>query len=49
MKNIRVITRFLSILAISCLLSLTVLSVSALWIQHTVDAVPAVRQTLGLD
>lgn len=49
MKNIRVITRFLSVLAISCLLSLTVLSVSVVWIKHSVDAVPEVKQTLELD
>ncbi|MGF6352317.1 hypothetical protein ABIE27_000213 [Paenibacillus sp. 4624] len=32
MKKLKVITRFLSILAISCLLSLTVLSLSVIWI-----------------
>lgn len=49
MKNIRVITRFLSIFIVSCLLSLSVLSVSVLWIKHTIDTVPVMEQTLELD
>ncbi|WP_440111577.1 hypothetical protein [Paenibacillus sp. QZ-Y1] len=43
MKKIRVVTRFLSILVASCLLSLTVLTVSAVWAKNTVNAVPVIH------
>ncbi|MBR2564233.1 MAG: hypothetical protein IKE29_06385 [Paenibacillus sp.] len=49
MKKIRVITRFLSVFVVSCLLSLTVLSISVLWIKHSVSDVPVIRQTVELD
>ncbi|WFA85556.1 hypothetical protein NSQ20_23745 [Paenibacillus sp. FSL K6-1122] len=40
MKKFKVITRFLSILVVSCLLSLSVLSVSVIWVKNNVHAVP---------
>lgn len=43
MKKVRVVTRFLSILAASCLLSLSVLSVSVIWVKNNVDAVPVIQ------
>lgn len=43
MKKIKVITRFLCILVASCLLSLTVLTVSAVWAKNTVNAVPVIH------
>ncbi|MEO2257490.1 hypothetical protein ABGV43_11390 [Paenibacillus amylolyticus] len=43
MKKFRVITRFLSILAASCLLSLSVLSVSVIWVKNNVHAVPVIQ------
>lgn len=43
MKKIRVVTRFLSILVASCLLSLSVLSVSVIWVKNNVDAVPVIQ------
>ena len=43
MKKIRVVTRFLSILVASCLLSLSVLSVSVVWVKNNVDAVPVIQ------
>lgn len=43
MKKFRVITRFLSILVASCLLSLSVLSVSVIWVKNNVHAVPVIQ------
>lgn len=43
MKKVRVVTRFLSILVASCLLSLSVLSVSVVWVKNNVDAVPVIQ------
>lgn len=43
MKEFRVITRFLSILVASCLLSLSVLSVSVIWVKNNVHAVPVIQ------
>ncbi|WP_181150937.1 hypothetical protein [Paenibacillus sp. PCH8] len=43
MKKIRVVTRFLSILMASCLLSLTVLTVSVTWVKNTVNAMPVIQ------
>ncbi len=43
MKKIRVVTRFLSILVASCLLSLSVLSVSVIWVKNNVDVVPVIQ------
>ncbi|WP_161634256.1 MULTISPECIES: hypothetical protein [unclassified Paenibacillus] len=40
MKKLRTASRFLSILLASCLLSLTVLSVSVLFATSSVDAIP---------
>ncbi|KAA2301509.1 hypothetical protein FY526_24660 [Clostridioides difficile] len=43
MKKFKVITRFLSILVVSCLLSLSVLSVSVIWVKNNVHAVPVIQ------
>ncbi|WP_458463801.1 hypothetical protein [Paenibacillus sp.] len=43
MKKFKVITRFLSILVASCLLSLSVLSVSVIWVKNNVHAVPVIH------
>lgn len=43
MKKFKVITRFLSILVASCLLSLSVLSVSVTWVKNNVHAVPVIQ------
>ncbi|WP_339236578.1 hypothetical protein MKX40_23000 [Paenibacillus sp. FSL R5-0517] len=43
MKKFKVITRFLSILIASCLLSLSVLSVSVIWVKNNVHAVPVIE------
>lgn len=43
MKKFKVITRFLSILVASCLLSLSVLSVSVIWVKNNVHAVPVIQ------
>ncbi|UPK42615.1 hypothetical protein [Paenibacillus pabuli] len=43
MKKIRTASRFLSLLLASCLLSLTVLSVSVLFATSSVDAIPFIQ------
>ncbi|WP_419889651.1 hypothetical protein [Paenibacillus xylanexedens] len=43
MKKFKVITRFLSILVASCLLSLSVLSVSVIWVKNNVHTVPVIQ------
>lgn len=43
MKKFKVITRFLSILVVSCLLSLSVLSVSVIWVKNNVHALPVIQ------
>lgn len=43
MKKFKVITRFLAILIASCLLSLSVLSVSVIWVKNNVHAVPVIE------
>ncbi|MGE6573604.1 hypothetical protein [Paenibacillus amylolyticus] len=43
MKKFKVITRFLSILVASCLLSLSVLSVSVIWVKNNVHDVPVIQ------
>jgi|GEM_PF-1850052 len=48
MKKIRTASRFLSLLLASCLLSLTVLSVSVLFATSSVDAIPFIH-SVGRD
>ncbi|WP_176854632.1 MULTISPECIES: hypothetical protein [unclassified Paenibacillus] len=48
MKKIRTASRFLSLLLASCLLSLTVLSVSVLFATSSVDVIPFIH-SVGRD